>query len=77
VLAKRVRRRFGMVLHPRTIEKALVKKGRQKPWKIHRPNKKKHIVGRAVTNSCDRGLYPRATWPPQTFEAWVWWSEKG
>jgi transposase len=31
VLAKRVRRRFGIVLHPRTIEKALVKKGRQKP----------------------------------------------
>jgi transposase len=31
VLAKRVRRRFGIVLHPRTIEKALVKKGRQTP----------------------------------------------
>jgi len=31
VLVKRVRRRFGIVLHPRTIEKALVKKGRQKP----------------------------------------------
>jgi len=31
VLVARVRRRFGIVLHPRTIEKALVKKGRQKP----------------------------------------------
>jgi transposase len=30
-LAKRVRRRFGIVLHPRTVEKALVKKGRQTP----------------------------------------------
>jgi transposase len=31
VLAKRARKRFGIVLHPRTIEKALVKKGRQTP----------------------------------------------
>jgi transposase len=31
VLAARVRSRFGIVLHPRTIEKALVKKGRQTP----------------------------------------------
>jgi transposase len=31
VLAERVRRRFGIVLHPRTVEKALVKKGRQTP----------------------------------------------
>jgi transposase len=31
VLVARVRRRFGIVLHPRTIEKALVKKGRQTP----------------------------------------------
>jgi hypothetical protein len=31
LLVARVRRRFGIVLHPRTIEKALVKKGRQTP----------------------------------------------
>jgi len=31
LLAKRVRRRFGIVLHPRTVEKALVKEGRQTP----------------------------------------------
>jgi transposase len=31
VLAARVRSRFGIVLHRRTIEKALVKKGRQTP----------------------------------------------
>lgn len=31
LLAARVRSRFGIVLHPRTIEKALVKKGRQTP----------------------------------------------
>jgi transposase len=30
-LAARVRRRFGIVIHPRTVEKALVKKGRQRP----------------------------------------------
>jgi hypothetical protein len=30
-LAARVRRRFGIVIHPRTVEKALVKKGRQTP----------------------------------------------
>jgi transposase len=29
-LAARVRRRFGIVLHPRTVEKALIKKGRRK-----------------------------------------------
>ena len=31
VLAQRVRRRFGIVLHPRTVEKAVRKKGRQRP----------------------------------------------
>ena len=31
VLVKRVRRRFGIVLHPRTVEKAVRKKGRQTP----------------------------------------------
>jgi transposase len=31
VLVKRVRRRFGVVLHPRTVEKAVRKKGRQRP----------------------------------------------
>lgn len=30
-LVKRVRRRFGIVLHPRTVEKAVRKKGRQRP----------------------------------------------
>lgn len=30
-LARGVRERFGIILHPRTIEKALVKKGRQTP----------------------------------------------
>ena len=30
-LAARIRRRFGIVIHPRTVEKALVKKGRQRP----------------------------------------------
>ena len=31
ILVKRVRRRFGIVLHPRTVEKAVRKKGRQTP----------------------------------------------
>jgi len=31
VLVQRVRRRFGIVLHPRTVEKAVHKKGRQTP----------------------------------------------
>jgi transposase len=31
VLVQRVRRRFGLVLHPRTVEKALRKKPRQTP----------------------------------------------
>jgi transposase len=31
VLVQRVRRRFGIVLHPRTVEKAVRKKGRQTP----------------------------------------------
>lgn len=31
VLVQRVRRRFGIVLHPRTVEKAVQKKGRQTP----------------------------------------------
>jgi transposase len=31
VLVQRVRRRFGIVLHPRTVEKAVRKKGRQRP----------------------------------------------
>jgi transposase len=31
VLVKRVRRRFGIVLHPRTVEKAVRKKGRHRP----------------------------------------------
>jgi transposase len=31
VLVQRVRRRFGIVLHPRTVEKAVRKKGRQNP----------------------------------------------
>jgi transposase len=31
ILVKRVRRRFGIVLHPRTVEKAVRKKGRQRP----------------------------------------------
>ena len=31
VLVQRVRRRFGVVLHPRTVEKAVRKKGRQRP----------------------------------------------
>jgi transposase len=31
VLVQRVRRRFGVVLHPRTVEKAVQKKGRQRP----------------------------------------------
>ena len=30
-LAARIRKRFGIVLHPRTVEKALVKKGRRTP----------------------------------------------
>jgi deoxyinosine 3'endonuclease (endonuclease V) len=34
--------------HPRTLENALVKKGRQTPWKLRQPNKKKHIVGRPL-----------------------------
>jgi transposase len=31
ILVKRVRRRFGIVLHPRTVEKAVRKKGPQRP----------------------------------------------
>ena len=31
VLVQTVRRRFGFVLHPRTVEKAMQKKGRQRP----------------------------------------------
>ena len=31
VLVRRVRRRFGIVLHPRTVEKAVRKKGRYRP----------------------------------------------
>jgi transposase len=31
VLVQRVRRRFGILLHPRTVEKAVRKKGRQTP----------------------------------------------
>jgi len=31
ILVKRVRRRFGIMLHPRTVEKAVRKKGRQRP----------------------------------------------
>ena len=31
VLVQRVRRRFGIVLHPRTVEKAVQKKGRLTP----------------------------------------------
>jgi transposase len=31
VLVQRVRERFGIVLHPRTVEKAVQKKGRQRP----------------------------------------------
>jgi transposase len=30
-LAARIRKRFGIVLHPRTVEKALAKKGRRTP----------------------------------------------
>lgn len=31
ILVKRVHRRFGIVLHPRTVEKAVQKKGRHRP----------------------------------------------
>jgi transposase len=42
-LAARIRKRFGLVLHPRTVEKALAKKkGAGHREKFHRSEKKEH-----------------------------------